>query len=201
MQENKQFKEYRTEDLIVYWNLSHCSHSGKCTDLLPQVFDMTRRPWICTEGADPMDIIRIINLCPSGALRYQLTEDSKLDPDLAKGPGWIGYRISEPSVVNIRMVKNGPLLVKGPAKIMDSDGNSLRECESMVLCRCGLTKNPPFCDGSHIKLDHLETDEIEPPGDTGNQEKTGGQGKHGNREKTGNQKRLRIRIDPGPGKD
>lgn len=151
MENQKQFKEYKTEDLVIFWNLSHCSHSGKCTDLLPQVFDMHRRPWICMEGADPLEIIRVIDKCPSGALRYELTKNSKIDPDLAKGPGWIGYRVSEPLMVQIRMVKDGPLLVKGPARISDSEGNTIRECESMVLCRCGLTKNPPFCDGSHRK--------------------------------------------------
>lgn len=149
MSERKQYKEYKTEDLTIFWNPAHCSHSGKCTDLLPQVFDRNRRPWICMEEADSLEIIRVIDKCPSGALRYELTENSKIDPDLAKGPGWMGYRISEPSVVQIRMVKDGPLLVKGPAQILDSEGNIIRECESMVLCRCGRTKNPPFCDGSH----------------------------------------------------
>lgn len=151
IKERGRFKEYKTEDLTVYWNLSHCSHSGKCTDLLPEVFDMNKRPWINMDGADPLEIIKTIDKCPSGALRYQLTEHSKIDPSLARGPGCISYRIAEPAMVQIRMVKDGPLLVKGPARILEPDGTVLRECESMVLCRCGLTKNPPFCDGSHAK--------------------------------------------------
>ena len=101
------------------------------------------------DGAGPLEIIKTIDKCPTGALRYQLTENSKIDPELAKGPGWIGYQVSEPAPVQIRMVKDGPLLVKGPVRILDADGNAIRECESMVLCRCGKTKNPPFCDGSH----------------------------------------------------
>jgi len=142
------FKEYKTDDLIIYWNLSQCSHSGKCIDLLPQVFDMNKRPWITMEGAEPEEIIRIIDKCPSGALKYRLTENSKVDPNLAKGPGSMDYKADEP-VVQIKMVTDGPLMVKGPARILDPQGNILRECDSMVLCRCGLTKNPPFCDGSH----------------------------------------------------
>ncbi|QOX65052.1 hypothetical protein FRZ06_17730 [Anoxybacterium hadale] len=147
----KEYREYVTEDLIIYWNLSHCSHSGKCTDMLPEVFNMERRPWICMDGADPLEVIRVIDKCPSGALRYGLTEHSAIEPRLAQGPGWIGYKVTEPSVVQIRMVQNGPLLVKGPARILDPEGNSIRECVSMVLCRCGKTKNPPFCDGSHAE--------------------------------------------------
>lgn len=148
MQDTNQFREYRTEDLIVYWNLSQCSHSGKCVAMMPLVFSPDKRPWICLDGADPLEVIRTIDQCPTGALRYQLTENSKIDPELARGPGWIGYK-AEPAAVQLRMVKNGPLLVKGPARIVDAEGNLIRECDSMVLCRCGKTKNPPFCDGSH----------------------------------------------------
>lgn len=149
MQEKDYYKEYKTEDLIVYWNPAHCSHSGKCTTALPRVFSPDKRPWVCMDQAGPLEIIRAIDACPTGALRYQLAENSKIDPELAKGPGWIGYQVSEPAIVQIRMVKDGPLLVKGPVRITDPEGNSIRECESMVLCRCGKTKNPPFCDGSH----------------------------------------------------
>lgn len=145
----KGFKEYKTEDLIVYWNLPICSHSGKCTAMMPWVFSPDKRPWICLDGADPLEVIKTIDKCPTGALRYRLTENSKVDPSLAQGPGWADYKVSEPAIVQIRIVKDGPLLVKGPVRILDPDGNSIRECESMVLCRCGKTKNPPFCDGSH----------------------------------------------------
>lgn len=149
MQGKNHCKEYKTEDMIVYWNPAHCSHSGKCTAMLPRVFSPDKRPWVCVDEAGPLEIIKAIDQCPTGALRYQLTKNSKIDPDLAKGAGWIGYQVSEPAIVHIRMVKDGPLLVKGPVRILDCDGNSIRECESMVLCRCGRTKNPPFCDGSH----------------------------------------------------
>lgn len=142
-------KEYCTEDLTVYWYPSYCSHSGKCTGLLPQVFDMDKRPWVTIGGAPAEDIIKTIDKCPTGALRYKLTENSKVNPELAAGPGSMDYKTNATAAVQIRMVKDGPLLVKGPVKVLDPEGNSLRECESIVLCRCGKTKNPPFCDGSH----------------------------------------------------
>ena len=154
------FKEYKTKDLIIYWKLAYCSHSGKCTSLLPQVFDVDKRPWITADGASPEEIIQTIDKCPSGALRYRLPEGSKVDPEAAKGPGSVDYKAEKPSIVHIRMVEGGPLLVKGPAKITDPGGKVLRECESMVLCRCGLTKNPPFCDGSH-RLKENESEEKE----------------------------------------
>jgi hypothetical protein len=38
---------------------------------------------------------------------------------------------------------------KRTARIIDARATLFRRCDSMVLCRCGKTKNPPFCDGSH----------------------------------------------------
>lgn len=151
--DRKQHKEYKTGDLTVFWYPAHCSHSGKCIKMLPRVFDMNRRPWICLDETDPLEIIKAIDQCPTGALKYRLAETSEIDPDLAKGPGSMDYKVSEPAVVQIRMVKGGPLLVKGPARVVDHEGKPIRECESMVLCRCGKTKNPPFCDGSHSDIE------------------------------------------------
>ena len=148
----KKTKEYKSEDLIVYWNLSHCSHAGICTKRLPQVFDMHKRPWINMEGAPAEDIIKTIDACPSGALRYKLTENSKVDPDLAKGPGSIDYKVDREPAVTIRMLRGGPLLVK-VLSILGIEGETLRECDSLVLCRCGKTANPPFCDGAHMHED------------------------------------------------
>lgn len=147
-------REYRSDDLTIYWDLSLCSHSGKCINTLPQVFDIDKRPWISINGADTEKIIKTIDICPSGALQYKLTENSKVDPELGNGPGSMDYKNSQSAgsdtMVTIRMT-NGPLLVKGPARILNLEGEVLREGQSMVLCRCGKTKNPPFCDASHAQ--------------------------------------------------
>ncbi|MDE0590962.1 CDGSH iron-sulfur domain-containing protein [Halocynthiibacter sp. C4] len=48
----------------------------------------------------------------------------------------------------IEPVENGPLRVKGELNLVgaDAEGKSV-----MFLCRCGNSKNKPFCDGSHKK--------------------------------------------------
>lgn len=55
------------------------------------------------------------------------------------------------SDVTIRCRKDGPLIVTGPAKLTDSDGNEYDTSgkENIALCRCGVSGNRPFCDGSH----------------------------------------------------
>ena len=54
--------------------------------------------------------------------------------------------------VTIRIRDNGPLLVEGSVTLLDADGNAYPLDPSkpaLALCRCGASKNRPFCDGSH----------------------------------------------------
>ena len=52
--------------------------------------------------------------------------------------------------LSIRVRDNGPLLVEGQFKLVDADGNDFATDKPMIaLCRCGISENRPFCDGSH----------------------------------------------------
>ena len=54
--------------------------------------------------------------------------------------------------VTIKVLSNGPLLVKGPVELTDADGKSYtHEGEKVALCRCGQSATKPFCDGSHSR--------------------------------------------------
>lgn len=46
---------------------------------------------------------------------------------------------------------NGSIRVEGEFEIVDKAGNhyDLGGRETIGLCRCGLSQNKPFCDGSH----------------------------------------------------
>ena len=46
---------------------------------------------------------------------------------------------------------NGPLIARGKIRVEDTDGNILVEDEEVFLCRCGASRNKPFCDGTHKK--------------------------------------------------
>jgi len=56
------------------------------------------------------------------------------------------------SEVSITPRDNGPLLVKGPIKLVDVEGNAFETKETTYLCRCGASNNKPFCDGTHAKI-------------------------------------------------
>lgn len=59
---------------------------------------------------------------------------------------------------NIKILKNGPYVVTGDVPLSEkiivykgkiNDGRKLPQAKVYALCRCGKSKNAPFCDGSH----------------------------------------------------
>ncbi len=52
----------------------------------------------------------------------------------------------------IEFLPNGPALVKGRFRIME-EGEWVLKNGPVALCRCGHSKNKPYCDGSHKAAD------------------------------------------------
>jgi CDGSH-type Zn-finger protein len=58
--------------------------------------------------------------------------------------------MSTPQIIRLR--ENGPLVLQGAVEIVDHLGNAFTlpvGKDTIALCRCGQSKNKPFCDGSH----------------------------------------------------
>ncbi len=53
------------------------------------------------------------------------------------------------AVMTIRLAENGPLLVEGVHTVFLAGRATKVEGEKCALCRCGASKNKPFCDGAH----------------------------------------------------
>ncbi|HWP97658.1 MAG TPA: (4Fe-4S)-binding protein [Syntrophomonadaceae bacterium] len=84
---NDYIKRYESPDLTVYWNPGLCHHDTYCFTRRADVFNPEARPWVNLKGADPEKIIRAIDHCPSGALRYVIPQGSSLNPEAFNGPG------------------------------------------------------------------------------------------------------------------
>lgn len=137
MDKTKQIKEYQNGDLAIVWEASKCIHAGVCVQRLPQVYDPNKRPWINPEAASIQDLKDQIDQCPSGALSYYIKNQSFL-----KKP-----KQMEKTKANIK--PNGPIILQGQFTITHADGR-IEEIEKMAaLCRCGASKNKPYCDGAH----------------------------------------------------
>ncbi|MDP9476143.1 MAG: CDGSH iron-sulfur domain-containing protein [Actinomycetota bacterium] len=53
----------------------------------------------------------------------------------------------------ITALHNGPLPVKGPVLLLDTEDRAFRtERAAVALCRCGGSTTKPFCDGTHSRL-------------------------------------------------
>ncbi|WP_282032776.1 CDGSH iron-sulfur domain-containing protein [Metabacillus indicus] len=49
----------------------------------------------------------------------------------------------------IKVNDNGSLRITGDVELIDAEGTVFQTKQSFSLCRCGLSKKMPFCDGSH----------------------------------------------------
>lgn len=127
-------KTYAAGDVTIVWQPSLCIHSEKCHHGLPAVFDPKRRPWIQASAATTEAIIAQIRSCPSGALSIE-------SGDKATGP--------EQGVVRAEVLRDGPLLVQGSITVVDAEGKATARDGATAFCRCGASKNKPYCDGSH----------------------------------------------------
>lgn len=129
-------RTYRTDDIEIDWEPRLCVHAGACFSSSPEAFDPRARPWVRPEAAGPGEVARIVMLCPTGALRFHRLDDGPQEDEL------IGETVVHPEV-------NGPLEVRGSFTITDHDGEPVRTMTRALLCRCGQSRNKPFCDNSH----------------------------------------------------
>lgn len=58
--------------------------------------------------------------------------------------------------VEMTVRKNGPLLVNGKVKLMNSEGKEFETKERFSLCRCSHSSNKPFCDGTHKTIEPFD---------------------------------------------
>lgn len=128
-------ESFEGKDIIIHDNRSVCSHIGHCILKLPQVFRKGKKPWIDPDAADYEEIMKVIRTCPSGALSYTIRNALYKD---------------YPHEAEIFLVKNGPYHVVGNIDLEDKIGSKPETIDHYSLCRCGKSKNKPFCDGTHI---------------------------------------------------
>jgi CDGSH-type Zn-finger protein len=133
-------REYTSPQITVHDRRWICSHAAECLRGQPAVFRKGGRPWIVPDGGDLRTTIEVIRRCPSGALDYTLTTaDLGIEPTPPV----------EPPCISVE--KNGPYHIRGPAVLQDANGIEPPVAGRFVLCRCGQSKNKPFCDGSHVE--------------------------------------------------
>ena len=102
---------------------------------------MKEEPWIHPDAASADEIIATIQKCPSGALSYSLDDVEHRD------------RGGEPTIF---VAPNGPYVVSGGPDLLDTIWGEGASKEHLTLCRCGGSKNKPFCDGTHWYIEFTD---------------------------------------------
>jgi CDGSH-type Zn-finger protein len=134
-------KDYVGKKITVHDNRRICSHATECVNNLPSVFRLNARPWIDPDGANVEEVINTIRKCPSGALSYSIDG--------------IEHRDQNDRNPLVTVSKDGPYLITGGIELIGGDANNTIQFgdgaskEHYTLCRCGASKNKPFCDGMH----------------------------------------------------
>ena len=129
---------YRASGIVVYDDRSVCSHAGHCTEGLPAVFRSKADPWIDPGGATVEEIVEAVRRCPSGALSYALGDSAE--------------PAEESRSLGITASKDGPYHVAGGVPLLSAGGAPYELRQRYALCRCGHSRNKPFCDGAHWKV-------------------------------------------------
>jgi CDGSH-type Zn-finger protein/uncharacterized Fe-S cluster protein YjdI len=128
-------QRYDGEKVDVVWDGKLCIHVGECGRARGELFVGGRKPWCQPDLTDVADVGEVVERCPTGAL-YTLRKDGG-SPEAA-------------AVQNTVMVaNNGPLYLRGELSIDGSNDDMPGVKMRAALCRCGHSKNKPFCDNAH----------------------------------------------------
>lgn len=69
------YREYRGQELNIYYRRDLCRHAAHCVHGDNKVFDVSQKPWIQPDRGETGELKRIIDECPSGALKYLADEE------------------------------------------------------------------------------------------------------------------------------
>ena len=137
-------QKYEGKEITVYFDASRCIHAGKCVHGLPDVFRANvEGPWINPDASDSETLAKLIETCPSGALSYA-RRDSESE--------------TAPATTSVTVESDGPLTVHGDFSI----NGEAQPAPRATLCRCGASKNKPWCDGSHSEAGFSDAGAVQP---------------------------------------
>jgi CDGSH-type Zn-finger protein/uncharacterized Fe-S cluster protein YjdI len=115
----------------IRFDAGKCIHARNCVLSKPNVFKANVvGAWIDPDAATGEELVAVAERCPSGAIVVE-----RID----------GTNVETPSGRNaVAVLENGPYAVRGQVTV--AGAATLRA----TLCRCGQSKNKPYCDSSHV---------------------------------------------------
>ena len=127
---------------------SYCVHAKFCFNKSSGIRALMREP---VDANSKSQIMAMVDRCPSGTFVYELDIDGGLSSCEHRLPREIAAISSDSN-----SEAAGPLWVSGNLPIRKPDGTFLETRGRVTLCRCGHSKNKPFCDGTHASISFTE---------------------------------------------
>ncbi len=127
--EPQEIRVWEGQSLKTYFNPNICMHAGACAPL-----NELRKRELAGDADAAEQIEKTVLACPSGALTYERIDDtarSKVESD------------------EIYITEGGEIRVSCDVATEGFDLQDRQPSNRFTLCRCGLSKNKPFCDASH----------------------------------------------------
>lgn len=132
----KSVVEFQGQEIDVQWDGRLCIHVAECGKAEGDLFVGGREPWCVPDAATKAEVREIVERCPSGALSYR---DKDGAPEAA------------PAENSVMVAYSGPYYVKGELAIEGVPEDMPGVQRRVALCRCGASKNKPFCDNGHLQ--------------------------------------------------
>ena len=130
---------YENDEIKVIYDVKRCIHAKECVKGLSKVFDPNKRPWIQPGEASSEKIRATVERCPTGALHYEMKDESAEE--------------QTPAMNSITISPDGPVYFRGDVEVRDENDDVLLQDTRWALCRCGQSGNKPSCDNSHYGTD------------------------------------------------
>ncbi len=133
--DKKKLHVWEGKTIRTVFNANACMHAFYCKPLK----ELRKRELEGDTGA-AAEIARIVESCPSGALTYEST-DVEAPAASADAPA-------------IDIMEGGEVRVQTAFEI-NEELQDRQPNTRATLCRCGLSKNKPWCDGAHKKRENF----------------------------------------------
>lgn len=108
--------------------------------------------WELVEQSDneqcKSEAIKAASDCPTGRLVAVEKSGAMIEPD---------YEPEIEILQDPNLGVSGGLFVKGNIQIEAADGHLYEVRNRIVLCRCGQSRNKPFCDATHIDANYVDS--------------------------------------------
>jgi len=136
--EKQSIQTWDGKTIRTHFNANICMHARKCRPL----GELRKKELEEGSATTAQEIARVVTACPSGALSYEMVDGAN--------------EIEFESSGMVEIMEGGEIRLECD---IDGDGIELQERQPwnrVTLCRCGLSKNKPFCDASHTNKENFK---------------------------------------------